>query len=59
MDENYRRWRLLRETIGDLAVGVIDDWRMVKAAKSSRAKGPLGTVVHYLTHLNSEMDSGR
>lgn len=53
-DTNYRRWRLVRKHVAQGLAEIKEDWQAVKQAKDSRLWGPIGSVVHYLTHLSYE-----
>ena len=57
LDANYRRWRSVRRHVAAVAAEVRVDWQTVKQVKHSSLRGPLGTVVHYLTSLDSDNQS--
>lgn len=54
VNENYRRWLLVKQHVLEGFEDMRADWQAVKQAKNSRLWGPLGSIAHYLTHLNYE-----
>jgi hypothetical protein len=52
--ENYHRYLKVSQFIGEILDGVKRDWQNAREVKSRKFKGPLGSLVHYLTSLNSD-----
>jgi hypothetical protein len=52
--ENFHRYLKTSLFIREILGGLRSDWQTVRAVKSCRLRGPLGSLVHYLTNMNSD-----